>query len=153
MTSRCPLLALFLLLSVSFSGYGKAPRADRIQSPEQFLGFRVGEDRKLARWDKIVEYMRLVAGASDRVRFRELGKTTNNNPFILLEISSPETLKDLDRFKQLERKLYFQGGAPTEAERDEIYRSGKAVVLVTCNVHATEIGASQMVLELVHRLA
>ena len=153
MTSRCPLLALFLLLSLSFSGYAKAPRADRIQSPEQFLGFRVGEDRKLARWDKIVEYMRLVAGASDRVRFRELGKTTNNNPFILLEISSPDTLKDLDRFKQLERKLYFQGGPPTDAERDEILHSGKSVVLVTCNIHSTEIGASQMVLELVHRLA
>ena len=44
-------------------------------------------------------------------------------------------------------------GAPSAAERDEIFRSGKAVVLVTCNIHSTEIGASQMVLELVHRLA
>jgi hypothetical protein len=124
-----------------------------IPTPDQFLGFRVGADKKLARWDKIVEYMKTVAGASDRVRVRELGKTTNNNPFILLEISAPQTLNNLDRYKQLERKLYFQGGAPTETERDEILRSGKAVVLVTCNVHSTEIGASQMVLELVHRLA
>lgn len=126
---------------------------NRIPTPEEFLGFRVGTDKKLARWDKIVEYLRIVAGASGRVRMRELGKTTNNNPFVLLEISSPETLNNLDRFKQLERKLYFQDGAPTQTERDEILRSGKAVVLVTCNVHSTEIGASQMVLELVHRLA
>ena len=152
MILRRLLLALVLIVSSLNHSYA-GPGADRIQSPEQFLGFRVGEDRKLARWDKIVEYMRLVAGASDRVRFRELGKTTNNNPFILLEISSPDTLKDLDRFKQLERKLYFQGGAPTDTERDEILRSGKSVVLVTCNIHSTEIGASQMVLELVHRLA
>ena len=28
---------------------------------------------------------------------------------------SPETLKNLDRYKQLERRLYFQGGAPERA--------------------------------------
>jgi len=42
---------------------------------------------------------------------------------------------------------------PTAAERDEIFQSGKAVVVVTCSIHATEVGASQMALELVHRLA
>src|SRR5437667_8961712 len=148
------LLAIFVL-APSFSGYVWSTKAAQksIPTPEQFLGFKVGEDKKLARWDKIVEYMRVVADGSDRVKFRELGKSTNNNPFIALEISSPETLKNLDHFKQLERKLYFQDGAPTEAERDEIFRSGKAVVFVTCNVHATEIGSSQMVSELVHRLA
>src|SRR6185436_13232804 len=75
------------------------------------------------------------------------------NPFIVLEISAPETLKNLDRYKRLEKKLYFQGGAPTESERDEIFRQGKVVLLITCSIHATEIGASQMSLELVHRLA
>ncbi len=130
-----------------------AVRQSAIPTPEAFLGFRVGTDKKLARWDKIVEYMNLVAKNSDRVRVREVGKTTENNPFLLMEIASPDTLKNLDYFKKLERKLYFQGGAPTDAERDEIFRSGKAVVMITCAMHSTEIGATQMVLELVHRLA
>ncbi|HYM22432.1 MAG TPA: M14 metallopeptidase family protein [Vicinamibacterales bacterium] len=124
-----------------------------VPTPEQFLGFKVGADNKLVRWDKIVEYMKLVAANSDRVRFRELGPTSNGNPFIALEISSPDTLKNLDRYKKLEQKLYFQGGAPTDAERDEIFRQGKLVLLITCSIHATEIGASQMSVELVHRLA
>jgi len=124
-----------------------------VPAPEQFFGFRMGTDNKLARWDRIVDYFRQVSSASDRIRFRELGKSTNGNPFIALEISSPDTLKDLDRYKQMERKLYFQGGAPTDGERDEIFRQGKAVVAVTTTIHATEIGASQMVVELVHRLA
>jgi hypothetical protein len=124
-----------------------------LQTPEQFFGFRIGTDNKLARWDKIVDYMRQVAASSDRVRFRELGKSTNDNPFIVLEISAPETLKNLDRYKQLERKLYFQGGAPTDAERDEIFQQGKLVIAVTCSIHATEIGATQMAVDLVHRLA
>ena len=136
---------------------GLSPRAAQtpapLPTPEQFLGFRVGADNRLARWDKILEYLRLAAGASDRVRLRELGKSTNGNPFVLLEISAPDTLKNLDRFKQLERKLYFQGGAPSASERDEIFRQGKVVLLVTCSIHATEIGATQMSMELVHRLA
>jgi len=130
-----------------------ATAAGPLQTPEQVLGFRVGAENKLARWDRIVDYMKLAAANSDRVRFRELGKTSSNNPFIALEISAPDTLKNLDRYKQLERRLYFQGGAPTDAERDDIFRQGKLVLLVTCSIHATEIGATQMSLELVHRLA
>ena len=124
-----------------------------LQSPEQFLGFKVGADNKLVRWDKVVEYMKLAAAGSDRVRYRELGKTSSGNPFIALEISAPDTLKNLDRYKQMERKLYFQGGAPSDSERDEIFRQGKVVLLITCSIHATEIGATQMSVELVHRLA
>src|SRR5262249_7368357 len=99
----------------------------KLQTPEQFLGFRVGEDRKLARWDKIVEYLKLVDAASDRVNLRELGKTTLNNPFIALEISSSDTIKNLDRYKEFERKLYFQGGAPAGSQPPEANRSGQTV--------------------------
>jgi hypothetical protein len=127
--------------------------AGTLPSPDQFIGFHVGTDNKLARWDRVVEYMKTVAGASDRVRFRELGKTNNGNPFVMLEVSSPETLKNLDRYKQFERKLYFQNGAPTPRERDDIFRLGKVVVLVGCSIHATEVGATQMTLDLVHHLA
>ena len=124
-----------------------------LQAPEQFIGFQVGADRKLARWDKIVEYMKLAASGSERVRYRELGKTNQGNSLIVMEISSVENLKNLDRYKQLERRLYFQNGPPNVRERDEIFRLGKAVVLITCATHADEIGSTQMALELVHQLA
>jgi hypothetical protein len=149
--SATSLAGLFLALTLGASG--RLTAADSLQAPGQFIGFAVGEDRKLVRWDRIVEYMRLAARDSDRVRLRELGATNGGQPFILLEISAPETLRNLDRYKQLERKLYFQGGAPTPRELEDIFREGKAVVLVTCSVHGNEIGATQMVLELVHQLA
>src|SRR5262245_42826299 len=137
-----PALAAVFAASVTISPSSIVAQA-ALPSPEQFAGHPIGADNKLVRWDRIVEYMKLAAQASNRVRVRELGKSTNGQPFIAVEISAPETLKDIERFKQLERKLYFQGGAPTDAERDEIFRTGKAVVLVTCSIHATEIGASQ----------
>jgi zinc carboxypeptidase len=124
-----------------------------LPSPEQFIGFKVGADYKLARWDKIVEYMRVVAAGSDRVRFRDLGKTSQGNSLIALEIAASETLKNLDRYKQLERRLYFQNGVPNARDREEIFRLGKAVVLVTCATHANEIGCTQASLDLVHQLA
>lgn len=124
-----------------------------LQTPEQFLGFPVGADRKLARWDTILEYLRLVDAASDRVVLRELGKSTQGNPFVAVEISSAANLSRLTDLKALQRRLYFQDGEPTAAQRDELFRNGKAVVLITCNIHSTEIGSNQMVLEFVHRLA
>src|SRR5471030_2020608 len=148
MVSRRALICVLVLVSTLV-----ATAAGTLQTPEQFLGFKVGADNKLIRWDKIVDYMKLAATNSDRVRFRELGKTSDNNPFIALEISAPDTLKNLDHYKQLEQKLYFQGGALTDAERDEIFRQGKLVLMITCSIHATEIGATQMSVELVHHLA
>ena len=120
---RTMIATIVLALLSTFAATAAGP----LQSPERFLGFKVGADNKLARWDRIVDYMKLAAANSDRVRFRELGKTSDNNPFIALEISAPDTLKNLDRYKQLERKLYFQGGAPSDAERDEIFRQGKTI--------------------------
>lgn len=124
-----------------------------IRSPQDYFGFAIGADKKLVRYDRIVEYMEYVDKESDRVRVRRLGPTTLGNPFILVEVSSPETLTRSDHFKALERKLYFQGGPPTEAEREEIFRTGKAVVAITNSVHATEIGASQMSLDAIYKLA
>src|SRR5438128_7423952 len=146
---RIAVHTLALTVACTFAATAAGP----LQAPEQFLGFKVGADNKLVRWDKIVEYMKLAAANSDRVRYRELGPSSNGNPFIVLEISAPDTLKNVDRYKQMERKLYFQGGAPTDAERDDLFKQGKLVLLVTCSIHATEIGASQMSVELVHRLA
>jgi hypothetical protein len=127
--------------------------APGVPAPEQFIGFKVGADNKLARWDTIVDYMRQAAAASDRVTLRELGRTNANQPFIVLEISAPDTIRSLDRQKQLARRLYFQDGTPSARDRDEIFRRGKLVVLMTCSIHADEVGPSQMTLELVHQLA
>ena len=124
-----------------------------VQPPEQYFGFRIGTDKKLVRYDKAIEYFQKLANDSDRVRYRNLGPTTNGNPYVMLEISSAENLRNLDHLKNLERKLYFQGGAPSDAERDEIFKSGKSVVFITNNIHSTEIGSSQMVIECVYRLA
>jgi hypothetical protein len=141
------------LLSALLTAAGPQDAAAPLPSPEQFIGFAVGTDNRLARWDRIVEYMRLAAASSDRIRLRELGPTTRGHPFIVVEIGSAETMAGLERYRALARRLYFQDGEPDARARDEIFRDGKVVVLVTGGIHANEVGSTQMTLELVHRLA
>lgn len=138
------LLAASLLAWIAFS----AP----LPTPEHFAGFRMGADKKLVRWDRIVEYMRMAASASKRIRVEDLGKTTNGNPMISVIITSPANMGSLDRYKQIQKRIaYPRHLEPNEAEK--LIATHKAVVLITCNIHSTEIGSSQMVLELIHRLA
>jgi hypothetical protein len=135
--------------------------AQDIPSPAQHFGHQMGADRKLVGWDGIVEYLRLVDQRSGRVNLHEVGKTAQGRPYLLLEISSAETIANLGRYQALQRRLYFQDAKPgqdpdsvhTPAVRQELMDQHKAVVLVSANIHATEIGAAQMSLELVHELA
>lgn len=143
--SLCRNLAVVLLAAASL--FAAPP-----PTPEQFAGFRMGADKKLLRWDKIVDYMKLVAAASPRVRVDEAGKTSMGNPFITVTISSPDTIADLARYKANQQRLAYPNDLG-EADAEKLIASNKAVLFITCNIHSTEIGSSQMSLELVHRLA
>ena len=130
----------------------RAEQAPGIPSPEQFFGFAMGTERRLAHWDQIVDYFALVADRSDRVAVRELGKSTLGQPYILAAISTPDTIAALPRYQAMQRAL-ADPRRTSQAAADEIARSGKAVVLIGANVHATEIGPNQMMNDLVHQLA
>ncbi|MGH9412204.1 MAG: M14 family zinc carboxypeptidase [Terriglobales bacterium] len=127
--------------------------AQGIPTPTQYFGFAMGADRKLARYDKIVAYFHDIARQSSRVKVVDLGPTTEGNPYVLVIVSSARTMAHLDHYRELERQLYFQGAAPTPAQRAAIFRDGKAVVVITNNIHSTEIGSSQMVVDAVYKLA
>jgi hypothetical protein len=122
-----------------------------IMSPREFFGFEIGEDRKLARWDKIVEYFKHLAENSNRIKVVELGKTTEGNPFILAYISSPENLKRLEEYRQISYRLANPRGLSDE-EASKLAKMGKAVVAITNSLHATEVGGTQMSIELAYKL-
>ena len=141
-------LVLSLLFALVAVGQPKAV----LPAPETFAGFRMGADRKLLRWDRIAEYLKLAAERSPRIRYEETGKTTNGHPYVVLTIGAPETLKELKRYQENQRRLAYPRGLDG-AEAERLLAAQKAVVLITLNIHSTEIVSSQMVLELVHRLA
>lgn len=122
-----------------------------VTSPEQFFGFRLGSDRKLARWDKIVEYFYKLQSESDCIKVVELGKTTEGNPFLLTIISSAENLRNLERQRQINNRLADPRGLTEDAVR-ALVKEGVAVVCQSMSLHATEIGGTQMAPELAYDL-
>ncbi len=125
--------------------------AGQITSPEQFLGFQMGADRKLADWQQISLYFRLLDEQSDRVLVREIGRTTEGNSFLLATISSPENLARLEHYRQIQKQLADPRRVTGRAE--DLIREGKAIVLVTCGIHSTEVASPQMSLEFAWEMA
>ncbi len=123
-----------------------------ITTPEKFFGFQMGADRKMARWDKMVEYYNLLAKQSPRVKVVNMGSTTLGNPFLAVYISSPANLARLETLRAWNLKLADPRSVPDTAIR-RIVRDGKAVVLQSMSMHANEIGGSQMAVELIYDLA
>ena len=143
-------LVLWTLLLASVpSGIAQA---QTLPDPEEFAGFPIGSDGNLVRWEKIVEYFRLADQASGRVQVEELGRTTLDNPFILTTVSSAANLSRLDEIQAVQRRLAYPYDLPDD-EMERIAWNSPAVLLITLNIHSTEIGSSQMALELIHRLA
>lgn len=130
-----------------------APAAPRIPAPKAVLGFEPGDDRKLADWPTLVRYYRALAGASDRVQLRELGKTTLGAPFIALVISSAQNLKHLDRYRTLNARLADPRTLASNHDAELALRDGKTVVLVTGGIHSNEVGGNLSPVSLAYRLA
>jgi len=123
----------------------------RVTSPEEFFGFRLGSDRKIASWDKMVAYYNLLAKESRKIKVVDMGPTTEGRPFLLVLLSAPENLAGIERFRAINLKLSDPRGLG-EDEAKKLAAEGRAVVCQTMSLHATEIGGSQMAPELAHDL-
>src|SRR5437879_8887057 len=113
--------------------------APRIPPPRAVLGFEPGEDRKLADWPTLVRYYQALAKASDRIRYHELGRTTLGAPFVALAISSPQNLRLLDRYRELNARLADPRAPKRTQDVEEALRTGKTIVLITSGIHSTAV--------------
>lgn len=120
--------------------------------PEKHLGFKVGQDFKLADWSQITGYFDMLAQESSKVKLVELGTSTKGRRFIMAVISSPSNLERLEEIKNIQKKLHDPRGLGSE-EESRLVEQGRAVVLIACSIHSTEIAASQMSMELAYKCA
>lgn len=126
--------------------------SEKIPSPEEIIGFKVGQDFKLANWNRILVYFDKLSSTSDRVELIDLGQTTLGKRFIMAVISSPANIARLDEIKEIQKKLHDPRSFDP-AEKDELVKKGKAIVFISCSLHSTEIAASQMSMDLAYKLA
>ena len=123
----------------------------KITTPEEHFGFKPGADYELARWDKIVEYFYLLETQSDRITVTDMGPSTEGNPFLKVIITSPENHQNLEEIRQTSMRLADPRGL-SEEEIDALVSRGKAVSVQSMSLHATEVGGTQMAINLAYDL-
>ena len=131
---------------------GGAAAGEGVPSPRDHLGFRIGTDRKLADYTEVVAYLERLAESSPWIEIRDIGQTTLGKRFVMAVISTPDNLKNLDRYVAISRRLADPRTlAPGESE--SLIADGKLLVMITCNLHSTEVASAQMALELAYDAA
>jgi hypothetical protein len=145
-SQSAPVLLAFLLMFCL-----AAPVPAAVTSPESFLGFKPGTDRKIADWVQITGYFQKLSHETARVQVTELGKTTEGRPFLQVLISSENNLANLARYKDIEARL-ADSRRLSDPQAEALAREGKIFVGISCSIHSTEIAASQMSMQLAYEL-
>lgn len=127
--------------------------AQGLQSPSEFFGHEMGADNKLVPYDELIGYYYHLGKYSDRIKVRNVGKTTEGRPILLLEIADPETIKNIKEHKKVQQKIADPRLIGSPEEKKRIIEESKVVVWINCQLHSTECAASQMAPELAYELA
>jgi hypothetical protein len=122
-----------------------------VPTPESHFGHKIGVDNELLDWDKVVSYFQALEKSSDRIKFKELGKTVEGRPQIAVTISSPANIKNLDHYLDIQRRL-ADPRKTTPAEAARLEEEGKTIVMITCSIHATEVASTHTAVEFAYRL-
>src|SRR5690242_12669039 len=136
---------LVLLFAAAWPGFAAVP------TPRNFFGHEIGADRTVLDWEKVVSYFQELAKTSDRIRVEQLGKSTEGRPFIAAVIAAPDTLQHLDRYIAIQQQL-ADPRRTTPAQAEPLFAQGKAVVLITCSIHASELASTGTAVEFAYRI-
>ena len=106
---------------------------EKIPTPEAFLGYKMGSHH--TRYDKLVEYMRLLESVSDRVKVMKIGETNEHRDQIIVHFGTKENLLNIEKIR--EQHLDFAAGKKAEINEQ------KVVVWLGYNVHGNEASGAE----------
>lgn len=115
-----------------------APFNENIPTPEQFLGYGIGEHH--TRHDLIVTYLEKLAEVSNRASVAYYGKTYEGRKLVMLTVSSPENLTNIDQLQQ--DHLAFTDPSKSVSNYDDV----PIFINLAYNVHGNEPSSSEAAL-------
>lgn len=128
------------------------PDSSSVPSPTDVLGHIAGAPNVLSKVAQIHDYFRRLDAASPRINVSTIGRSEEGRDMLLAVISDEENLRDLDRYKDINRRL----ADPRQTSREEaerLARDGKVVYHLIGGLHSPETGSPEMLMELAYRLA
>jgi hypothetical protein len=110
----------------------------QLQSPEQFLGYKIGTH--YTPHYKIVNYVKAVARAKpDMVKVEKYGETNEGRELLVACVASPQNLQRLDQIRQ--NNLRLAGVA--KDKNVAVVANAPAIVWLSYNVHGNETSSSE----------
>ncbi|HEX5044512.1 MAG TPA: M14 family zinc carboxypeptidase [Candidatus Polarisedimenticolaceae bacterium] len=128
------------------------PESDTVPSPLDFLGYVPGTPGKLTYAKDVHAYLRALAEKSDHVEVFTLGTSEEGREMLLVAIADAATVRDLPRYKEINRRLADPRTLKPEEAADLLAR-GKPMYWLTGGLHSPETGSPEMLMELAYRLA
>jgi hypothetical protein len=126
-------------------------QAQNIPTPKDHFGFNIGDNYMLANYTQTEAYFKKLAAASDRVKLVVIGKTEEGRDQIMLIVSSPANIKNLDRYQSISQQLaHAEGLTPEQAHA--LAAEGKTVVWIDGGLHATEVVGAHQLIETAYQL-
>ncbi|MBL7827621.1 MAG: zinc carboxypeptidase [Saprospiraceae bacterium] len=117
-----------------------------IPTPASFLGYEVGE------WhtshDQLINYMRALDAASNRISLQEYGRSHENRPLLCLTITAPENFSNLERIQQERQQL----ANPDQSDKVDL-KNAPAVYYMGYSIHGNETSGSHAALLVAYYLA
>ena len=123
------LLSAFVISLFVTAGFAQA-----IQSPEQFLGYKPGE--QYTPHHKIVDYFKYIAGASKNAKLQQFGTTNEGRPLLAMFIASDENIGRLEEIRHNNLRLAGMESGAALANAPEI-------TWLSYNVHGNEPASSE----------
>ncbi|WP_207955550.1 M14 metallopeptidase family protein [Segetibacter sp. 3557_3] len=141
---------LKIVFTILFAAVFLQTAAQTIPTPKDHFGFSIGDDYQLANYTQTEAYFKKLAAVSDRVKLVSIGQTEEGRPQYMVVVSSPANIKALDRYKQISQTL-ARAEELTDEQARELAANGKAVVWIDGGLHATEVVATQQLIENVYQ--
>lgn len=121
--------------------------AQTLQSPDEFLGYRVGA--KFTRHFKIVDYFKAVAAAKPAmVKVEKYGETYEGRDLMLAFIASPENMEKLDAIRLNNLRM----AGLTKDRMAPVTEGTPAIVWLSYNVHGNEPASSEAAMKVLYAL-
>ncbi|TEU08405.1 MAG: hypothetical protein E3I52_01975, partial [Candidatus Aminicenantes bacterium] len=105
----------------------------------------------LATYTQAIEYFKKLEENSGRIKLFKEGKTSMGQTLTYAVISSEENLGNLEKYKQIIKKLSLVKGL-SDAEASRFSKEGKAIVYIDGGLHANECAPAQHNIQLAYDL-
>lgn len=126
--------------------------AGQVPTPKDFFGHDVCEDYWLANYQQLTAYWKQLEKTSGRMKLQVIGKTEDGRDQLMAIISDPSNLRNLDSIRKTNERFAKVKSFKSDDEARDLAKKAKAVIWLDGGLHATEVLATQQLLQTAYEL-